>query len=294
MKTFNYLPIFLDCMKRWEARPSERDFLDSYWKPISEKVGIVFDDDGPYFYSVLEDVNWEPYRAEVLTLDAEREERRFIHHVRQVEDLFGFELEGEAVLFGAFTCMDGYARFDRGTHRVFLGVDESHGRGAYLDVLETHELTHVARESRAPVWEGFGLDPKMTHDDFVEVQPVIEHLTGEGFSCVVSELLVPGEGKWSYAYQTEDSLALILQKGPAVDRGVKNEIRRGHEKGDYSKLYNPSRYGLEVSYAHYVWAWQWAKKALQDLAGGDPRKFVSMCSKDFVEHALEFELREIR
>src|SRR6201999_3644761 len=115
--------------------------------------------------------------------------------------LMGFKLEGEAILMGAFTAMDGYARFDRGTHRVFLGVDESHGRGRYLDVLIAHELTHVGRESRPEVGAGFGLNPRRTQAEVTESQPVVEHLMGEGFSCAVSELVVPGEPAWVYAYQ---------------------------------------------------------------------------------------------
>lgn len=297
MKITTYLPVFLECMQRWEKPPTLRDFDDSYFKPISKTLGQVFDHDPEGLFSAIEDLNWSRYRKEVLKLNPARELERVRYNIEKVQELFGFELAGEVVLFSALECMDGYARFDRVTHQVVLGVDESHGRGAYLDVLETHELTHVARESRPQVWEGFGLNPKMTHDEFTENQRVIEHLVGEGFSCVVSEILVPGEFPWNYAYQTQDSLEQVMLIGPALDRGIHEELRKSHAESDYSRLYSGSHYrvhGARIpSFAHYVWAWQWVKQALQDFAGGDPAKFVTICSKEMVEHALQFKLKEI-
>ena len=256
---------------------------------MSRWVGDFFEN----FHGELEGLQWKIYRDEALRLDSVREEARVRSHLEDIEKLFGFKLEGEIILMGAFTSMDGYARFDRGGHRVYLGVDESHGRGRYLDVLITHELTHVARESRPQVWEGFGLNPKMTQDEFTESMPVIEHLMSEGFSCVISELLVPRQDPWSYAYQTQDSLDAILQHGPAIDRCVHAELRS--RDGDYGNLYDPDRYTPpQPVFSHYVWAWQWAKQVLDDFAGGDPRKLVSRCAKDLLNHALAFQLKEIR
>jgi hypothetical protein len=294
MNVHNHLPLLLDCLRRWTERPRREQFLAEYFDPISKLVGVIFEDRGRDFYGVLEDLNWKTYRDEALTLDPPAEEARLRAHIASVEALFGFKLEGEAVLFGAFTCMDGYARFDRGSHRVFLGVDESHGRGRYLDVLLTHELTHVARESRPEVWRGWGLDPAMTHDQFTETQPVIEHLVGEGFSCAVSERLVPDEDPWTYAYQTEDGLARILAHGPAYDRAIHAEIRKSNEDGDYGRLYNPKLYAPGMPpLGHYAWAWQWVKSLLARRAGGDPRKLVAVCSKELIEDALAFRLEKI-
>src|SRR5262249_47291116 len=140
---------------------------------------------GRQMHALLSELDWSVYRKSALKLDPEREEARGKKHLRDVEKTFGFDLRGAIVLFGAFTAMEGYARFDQGEHRVFLGIDDfseagpRHGSGTYLDILEVHELTHVARESRPSVWEGWGLSPKMTHDEFSENQPVIEHVFGE-------------------------------------------------------------------------------------------------------------------
>lgn len=290
MKLTNHLPLLLDCLRRWETRPALPVFRDEYWGPIAPQVGVVFDEIPTGLWQVLLGLDWERYRAEALTLDPAAEEARLRRCLGQVEQLFGLTLSGEVVLFGAFTCMDGYARFDKGEHRVFLGVDESHGRGAYLDVLMTHELTHVVRETRVPVWEGWGLSPRMTHDEFVEHLPVVEHLANEGLACVVSELLNPGEDPWHYAYQEQDGLEQVLLHGPAVDKVVHEELRKGPD-GDYGHLYARSRYGRAMpGFTHYVWAWQWCKHVLRDLCGGDVRAMVETCSKEWVEDALAWKL----
>jgi hypothetical protein len=293
MRIHNLLEPFVQCLKRWESAPSLTELQDGYFKHLEPWVqGAFFVDEARGFHEAAHDLNWAEYRAETLSLDPEREEARVRKHLRDVEALFGFKLRGEIILFGAFAMMDGYARFDRGTHRVFLGVDESHGRGAYLDVLETHELVHVARESRTEVWEGWGLDPLMSQQEFWNRQPVIEHVFGEGLSCAVSELLVPGEPEWHYAYQTRESLEQALLKGPAIDRRIKEEIAKPHDQSDYSCLYSSRQYSTRVPpYSHYVWGWQLAKRLLRERAGGDPRKLISVCSKEFMDTALAFELK---
>lgn len=293
MKIHNYLPLFVDCMRKWEKLPLELEFRREYYSLISPMTEVMFQDFKrrwqTSFYGILEGLDWRTYREHVIALDPKFEEARVNRHLKAIEDLFEITPEGEIVLFGAFTCMDGYARFDQGKHRVFLGVDESHGRGAYLDVLIAHELTHVIRESRAPVWTGFDLDPKMTHDDFTELQPVIEHLFSEGFSCVISETTVPHQDPWNYAYQTQDSLAQILEHGPAVSRAIWATLK--NPDANYRELYDTEIYKAPVArFAHYVWAWQWVKHLVHQYGGGDPRALISQCSKQWMQDALEFEL----
>lgn len=279
MKIHNCLPTLIHCLNRWEHCPSERTFDKEYAEPLRAIVGDFFNG----FHEVLRDLDWKTYREKAIQLSPEAEEARFKKNLALVENLFQFKLEGEVFLLGTFETMDGFARFDRGQHKVYLGLDESHLNGRYIDILTTHELTHVARESRNEVWEGFGLNPKMKRSAFLETQPVIEHLMGEGFSCAVSELLIPGEPAWSYVYQNEQSLQKIYREPAPIERAIKKEIK--HPDGDYGKLYQ-----IEPDYAHYVWASEWVKQVLNDHAGQDPRKLVNRCSKNLSDHALSFTL----
>jgi hypothetical protein len=280
MKVHNFIPLLLDCLTRWETCPNEVQYLREYAEPTHAAMGNFFDD----FYDVLTELDWPRYRAHALTLDPDIEEMRFHKNLDLVEELFGFKLAGEVFLIGTFEYMDGFARFDRGQHKVFLGVDESHLNGRYLDILTTHELTHVARESRAEVWEAFGLDPKMKRDDFLEYQPVIEHVMGEGFSCVISEILIPDEPAWKYTYQTFESLQKIKKESKILDRIIKNEIL--DKDGDYGRLY-----GIEPTFAQYVWGYEWVKHLAVKYTRGDASKLVSRSSKEFIEDAIAFELK---
>lgn len=295
MKVINLLPALKSFLEKHEDKPSREAFEREYLSQVSVWIQPMLDDffqfQGSRFYDEIEDLDWKAYRDETLPIDPSREEQRVRRHIESVEKLLGQPLRGEVVLLGAFTLMDGYARFDRGEHRVYLGVDESHGRGAYLDVLITHELTHVIREGTASVWSGFGLNPKMTHDEFGENQPVIEHLFSEGFSCVVSELLNPSSDPWSYVYQTEASLKSIYLNSHCVDREIHQEL--SSHQGYYRDLYNPDRYGPNFPmFSHYVWAWQWVKHLLETQAGGDVRKLIPICSKNWVGDAVGFRLKK--
>ncbi|MBI3542340.1 MAG: hypothetical protein HY075_03585 [Deltaproteobacteria bacterium] len=263
MRVHNYLPDLLDALKRWERKPASCQVAE-YLRPMEQLLAP-------------------------LALDPAYEEARLKKSIDAVERCLGITLTGDAVLFGAFTTMDGYARFDHGKHCVYLGVDESHGRGAYLDILVAHELAHVAREPLPEIWAGFGKTPDMSHDEFTENLPVIEHLMGEGFSCVVSELLNPREDACHYVYQTEDGLSRVLEHGPAVDRAIHKILK--DPKGRYQSLYNTRLYRPELPlYAHYVWAWLWVTRLLEEKAGGNPRILLNMPSHELVEHALKFKL----
>lgn len=280
MKIYNTLPLLIQCLSRWTTRPTPEQFEIEYVRPVSTIVGDFFED----FYEVIEALDWSSYRQNALQLDPIREENRLRGHINAVETLFGFTLPGEVCLLGTFHTMDGFARFDRGQHRVYLGVDESHLNGKYIDILTVHELTHVARETRPEVWKAIGLDPMMPRKVYLESQTTIEHLMGEGFSCLVSELLVPGERPWSYAYQTADSWRAVQAQAPLIGKTIQSELR--NPNGGYGHLYS-----LNPTYSHYVWAWHWTRQVLEDVGRGDPRQLVGHPSQPLIEHALQFKLK---
>lgn len=296
MQVHNLLPHLLEALAQWQNPPKKKQFA-GFFAPMSRLLAPMLEDFGWHgrdgLYEVIKGLDWVAYRKETLKLDPVAEESRVRRIIDQVERCLGLTLQGDVILFGAFTLMDGYARFDQGRHRVYLGVDESHGRGAYLDILIAHELAHVAREPIPEIWSGFNLTPRMSHDDFVKLLPVAEHLLSEGFSCVLSELLNPREPVWHYVYQTEDTLARILEHGPAVDRVVHAHLR--DRDASYDSLYDTGNYLPELPpYAHYVWAWLWASHLLRDLASNNPRQLLRLPAHDLVDDALSFTLPRMR
>jgi hypothetical protein len=292
LKVYNFAENLVRSVEKWREPPSLRDFEENYYNPmanlVEEAIGTAEE-----MHSLLPGLDWETYRERILKLDPAREEKRFRDNLAAVENLFGFQLEGETVLFGSLEAMDGYARFDKGSHRVFLGIDESFDQGNYLDILEVHELTHVARESRPEVWTGWGFNPKMSHQEFTQNQPSIEHVFGEGFSCTVSELLVRSDQHWDYAYQSREGLFQVLKNGASVDKVIHQNIGQSLEQahdGNWGILYSPMSYQPRLPmFTHYVWGWKWTRQLLQDR-GGDPKELVRVCSKEFFDHARNFKL----
>lgn len=293
MQIHNHLPLFLENMHRWKTAPSARELAENYLVPTQPQLGIIFDPDEAESIALdLRTMDWKNYRERVLRMDSAEQLSRFKRHLDAIHEYFGFELRGEVNLFGAFEYMDGYARYEKGGHSVFLGIDEAFENGSYVDILTLHELTHVAREGQSSVWRGFGLDPEMTNEEFRKQQPVIEHLFGEGFSCAISEKLLPDQHAHLYSYQSEEGLKHAYREVERLNRVIHAEIRA--EDGHYGNLYSSSHYGGNVpSLAQYVWGWHWVKNLARDLYDGDYQRMIGTCSKEWVEHALQFNLPRI-
>lgn len=296
LKIYNQLEFFLNCLNKWKNPPSEDQFVQEYLSPQEGLMAPLLDDfkhiRGKPFYEFVQGIDWKKYRNHALKLDPQKEEKRVRSHAQAVEKSLGVNLKGEVVLFGAFTLMDGYARFDKGSHRVFLGVDESFDDDVYLNILMTHELTHVARESQPSVWEGFGLNIQMSHDEFQSRQPVVEHLFSEGFSCVLSQILNRTQSIWRYTFQTQKHLKHVFQHGDYVDKIVHEELQK--TEGDYGLLYDESRYTpANVHLVHYIWAWEWVKELLRTVGKNDPKNLLKVSSAAWKKHALSFKLPKV-
>lgn len=297
MNNHQMLPVFKQRIREWAQPPTKEQFLSQYVAEFGGLLDPLLEDFSGFrgfeFHGALENLDWPRYRAHIEKLDVDHEWQRIIQEQRNIEDLFEMRLQGDCVLFGSFGMMDGYARFHQGRHCVYLGVDESFLEDRYLNILESHELTHVARESQASVWAGFGLSLMMTHDEFVANQPVIEHVFSEGFSCAVSQWLHPEGKEHHYCYQSEDSISSVFEHREVVDSVVHRMIKgglEGQKDVHYRKLYNPDLYEpIQASYVHYVWALEWVKQCILDF-GGHPKHLLKRTSHDLFDHAMSYRL----
>jgi hypothetical protein len=141
--------------------------------------------------------------------------------LERVEAFFGRPLEGELALIAGFGRLDGYARFDRGRHCVYIGVDYPEEADFYLDLIVAHELAHVAREGDPATWRRLGLPPDMTHDEFQERCPFEEHMIGEGLSTALSEEIFPGHRLHDYLFFEEEQAAWCLAHEAEIRSGLR-------------------------------------------------------------------------
>ncbi len=292
MKIINLLPIQLECLKRWETIPT----LEIFRNELFEKIRPYFEEaigNAEEIYEYFKDpnLNWETYRSQALLINEEIELKRIKDNLNKVEDFFHLKLEGEIVIFAMFHYIDGYARFHKGTHRVFIGLCTEHQNNHYYDILETHELTHVARESRVETWHGWGIPHNLSNEEFVENQPVLEHLFGEGFSCLVSQILNPSFAEWEYVYQTQESFEMILNHAEEVNRVMYEQIKLEEskpEEADYFKLYHSEHYNPPLPlFTQYVWAKAWVETLIKERPA---QELLTKCSLDFRIKALNFKL----
>src|SRR4051794_34068017 len=72
--------------------------------------------------------------------------------IERIEEEFQISLPGELVLIPSMGEIDGFARYDSGSHSVMLGIDFPDVSIAYLRALTAHELSHVYRDHSPQVW----------------------------------------------------------------------------------------------------------------------------------------------
>jgi hypothetical protein len=153
-----------------------------------------------------------------------------------VERKFGRKLEGELVLMAGFGRADGYARFEHGTHCVYIGLDYPEPADHYLDLIIAHELGHVVREGDPRTWAALGLPASMAHETFQESCPFEEHMIGEGLSTALSNAIYPGHERHELLFFTPAQLAWC----EAHDEVIGSAIRRFYGTAEeHYRLYAP-------------------------------------------------------
>lgn len=284
MRVLNLLGLFKECMQAWDTPPPSAEIHRRYTRTLRGHTGEDWDWLAGEAHGL--EIPWTTYRARILAMDPEGQERRVRQLAAQLQERLGVPITADVVLFSSFCSLDGFARYEKGAHRVYLGMDENLEDPEYLDILTVHELTHAARETQPKVWEGWGLPPKMEREHYLNSMPTLEHLFGEGYSCALSELLIPGLPAHRYVYLEEAEETLVRANRGAVNLAVNRELRLG-DQGDFGKLYNPRTYSPPLpTMTHYWWAHHWVREVAKHFAAGDVTKLVGQCSKDFEEHAL--------
>jgi hypothetical protein len=153
-----------------------------------------------------------------------------------VERKFSRRLQGELVLMAGFGQADGYARFEHGTHCVYIGVDYPEPADHYLDLIIAHELGHVVREGDPHTWAALGLPAVMDHTEFQERCPFEEHMIGEGLSTALSNAVYPGHARHEVLFFEPAQLAWCEAHEEAIWAAMRRFYRTAEE---HYTLYRP-------------------------------------------------------
>jgi hypothetical protein len=203
--------------------------------------------------------------------------------VEAVERFFGRTLDADLLLMAGFGRLDGYARFERGVHVVYIGADYPAETDHYLDLIVAHELGHVVREGDPRTWAALGLSIDMSHDEFQERCPFEEHMIGEGLSTALSEAIHPGHAPEEYLYFTAQQYRWCVEheaeirSGLARFRGTAEEHYVLYSRGAVAPG-SPER-------TQYYWGYRVVRKLVEK--GDDLRRLFETPAPELLARAGE-------
>jgi hypothetical protein len=203
--------------------------------------------------------------------------------VDRVEEYFGRKLDADLVLLAGFGRIDGYARFERGRHVVYIGVDYPDPADHYLDLIIAHEVGHVYREGDPGTWTSLSLDIDMTHDQFTERCPFEEHMLGEGLSTALSEQIYPGYPLHEYLYFTREQFDWCR----AYEKDIAAALRRfrGTCEAHYGLYARDAITPGSPERTQYFEGWMIVRRLVQQ--GKDLRELFKKPAKEILEMAGE-------
>lgn len=175
--------------------------------------------------------------------------------IKKVEKAFGKALSGELRLSPSLMRFDGYARYDRGHHTVWFGVDHPDADEDYLHVLLAHELSHVYRDHCPGVW-GFLKKPlkQISRQEYLDHMSPQEHLASEGLATLFSQSVYPSVPLHVHHYYFPEEMRWCLENFEKIDKALVNCLKGD---GNVWSFYEEGRVGPQSpSRVQYFWAAQ--------------------------------------
>lgn len=127
-------------------------------------------------------------------------------------------LPGEIHLVPSQGHVDGFARYDRGHHTVYLGIDFPDADVNYLKALTAHELSHVIRDHRPETWAHLGKPlPHITRREYLDATSAEEHLVSEGLATLFSQHVFPEIDARTHHFYDPIEWAWVTANAESID-----------------------------------------------------------------------------
>lgn len=176
-------------------------------------------------------------------------------YVKKIEDIFKMELPGELRLSPSLMQFDGFARYDRGEHTVWFGIDHPDADEPYLEALLAHELSHVYRDHQPEVWKKLAKPLReVSRKEYLEAMTPQEHLVSEGLATLFSQVVFPQTPLHVHHFYFEHEMRWCLENRDKIHSKIveclkgDKEVWKFYEEGVVENQ-SPSR-------IHYFWAAQ--------------------------------------
>lgn len=164
------------------------------------------------------------------------------------------QLPGEIHLIPSLGHTDGFARYDRGMHTVYLGIDHPDADLEYLKALTAHELSHVIRDHRPTTWAHLGKPlSHITRREYLDATTAEEHLVSEGLATLFSQHVFPEIDSRIHHFYDPTEWAWVTENAPHIDLVLLQELQT-HDPDPWS-FYGEGRAAHgSPGREHYFWA----------------------------------------
>ena len=200
--------------------------------------------------------------------------------LERVQTLFSCEFKGEIWICASLMHIDGFARFDHGSHVVYLGADHPEATENYLTALLAHELSHVYRDHQPNVWKFLGMPlEQISRQKYMEHYLKEEHLISEGLATLFSQFAFPEIPVDVHHFYSGNELAWFNGKHELVENKISEFLHGDYDwscfyRDDYIANGSPSR-------AQYYWAAQEIKKMLMAQTPNDFKNGLILAHKTY-------------
>ncbi|PIR73164.1 MAG: hypothetical protein COU40_03875 [Candidatus Moranbacteria bacterium CG10_big_fil_rev_8_21_14_0_10_35_21] len=153
--------------------------------------------------------------------------------IKKAEKFYQKKLTGEMVLFFSFSFVDGYTRFNKGKNTIYIGMDLPETEEDYYNILISHELNHLTRDSQEKILKSFGASKKLSHKAYLKKMTFAEHLVNEGLASYFSSRMFPNRKPWQYVYYSKRQYDWCQKNQLKIEKKIKQSLRANSDWGGF-------------------------------------------------------------
>ena len=211
------------------------------WKTTQSLKKALLDSASPYLQNSARGVDRQlEEHARTNWLPKSETAQAYLNHLEQTLNQIHAaapelkNLPGEIHLVPSQGQIDGFARYDRGTHTVYLGIDHPDADLDYLKALTAHELSHVIRDHRPGTWAHLGKPlTQVTRKEYLDATTAEEHLVSEGLATLFSQYVFPEINARTHHFYDLEEWQWIQTNQHSIDQALVQELQ-SHDPDPWS------------------------------------------------------------
>jgi len=200
---------------------------------LLKEAGGLWNDDNLRLERVLRDIDYYKSVTRKRKSWSLSEAIGEIH--TKAEEILCRNINCRVVFFYTLGCSsDGITVYSQGTPVVFIGVDYPGADIEYIQLIASHELSHVARDTIPGLMEAYGAHIKMSQKEILSLTPFKEHFIGEGLATLFSSLLFPGKRRRDYLFYGDEAYKWCFENFKIIEEKI---LDSAQSRGNLGRFY---------------------------------------------------------